>query len=165
MSEAKSLPHSIPVTILAGTDRERVVNVEKLPLGRAARLGVAFRAIGTKIADLREDDRLKDLFEHADFESLPLDQAALKLLNVLPELIEVATDLVIDILVAGTGIERDEAEDLGLDEATELLAAILSVNNISAIQHNLKNVLTRLGLATTAPAQETKTTRTSGSNR
>lgn len=155
MSEAKSLPRSIPVTILAGTDRERVVLVEKLPLGRAAQLGLAFKGVGAKIAELREDERLKELFANGSFDAMTIDQAALEVLNLLPELLEVAADLVIDILVAGTGLERAELEQIGLDEATELLAAVITVNNLSAIQANLKNVAERLGLMVKAPAPTT----------
>jgi len=159
MSEAKSLPRSISVTILAGTDRERVVQVEKLPLGKAATLGLAFKRIGEKFADLRDDERLKGLLAGEDFDKLPLDQAALRVLEFLPEIIEVAVDLVIDILIAGTDVTREEAEQLGLDEATMLLAAILEVNNLNAIQENLKNVMERLGLTSAkvpAPANAVK---------
>lgn len=163
MSEAKSLPRSIPVTILAGTDRERVVLVEKLPLGRAAQLGLVFKGVGAKIADLREDERLKELFASSKLDAMTIDQAALEVLNFLPELLEVAADLVIDILAAGTGLERAELEQIGLDEATELLAAVITVNNLSAIQANLKNVMERLGLTVKAPAPAQTVLPTSGS--
>lgn len=165
MSEAKSLPRSIPVRILVGTDRERVVQVEKLPLGKAAALGLAFKQIGERIAELREDERLKELFANGKFDSMTLDQAALELLKFLPELLDVAADLVIGVLAAGTGLEREELEQLGLDEATELLAAILTVNNLEAVQQNLKNVLERLGLKLKAPAPVQTATPKSGSKK
>lgn len=163
MSELTSLSRSIPVTIHAGTDRERVVHVDKLPLGRAARLGLAFKGIGVKLAELREDERFKDLLGSDKLDQMTLDQAAIEVINLLPELLDVAADLVIDILEAGTGLSREEIEEIALDEATELLVAIVTVNNLSAIQENLKNVMRRLGLTPKAPAPAQTAIPTNGS--
>lgn len=155
MSEAKSLPRSIPVAIHVGTDRERVVNVEKLPLGRAAQLGLAFRGIPAKIQELRQREGLRELFAQEGIDELPLTELAMKLVEYLPDVLAVAADAIIDILVAGTGIERAELEQVGLDEATELLAAVITVNNLEAIQRNVKNALSRLGISLATTTQAT----------
>jgi len=145
MSAAKSLPRSVPVVIHVGTENERTVNVEKLPLGRAAALGLAFRGTPAKLQQLQEHEGLRELFSQQGVEDMPLTELAVRMVEFLPDILAVAADVVIDILAVGTGLEREELEQVGLDEAAELLAAVISVNNIGAIQKNLKNVARSLG--------------------
>ncbi|OUN01420.1 MAG: hypothetical protein BAA04_04850 [Firmicutes bacterium ZCTH02-B6] len=156
MSEAKSLPRSISVLLYAGTDDEKVVTVEKLPLGRAAALGLAFRGIPAKLEQLRQHEGIRKLIDSGQLDNMPLAEVAMKILEFLPELLEVAADAIIDILAVGTGLSREELrEKVGLDEATELLAAVIEVNNLGAIQKHLKAAISRLGRSqtvTTTPA-------------
>jgi len=170
MSEFKSLPRQIPVVLHAGvteadvkageaTYSERTVKVRKLPLGQAAFLGVAFRSLVNKLNDFREHEGLKDLFaadkDKTDILDMPLHELALQLVGVLPDLMEVAAEGIIEILAVGSGVEPEELREIGLDEASELFLAIVTVNNLEAVQKNLKNALRRLGLRSQTPAPET----------
>jgi|LSQX01.1.fsa_nt_gb hypothetical protein len=167
MSEVKSLPRTVPVVIHAGVTEadvkageakyaERTVKVRKLPLGQAASLGVAFKSLINKASDFREHDGLKGLLsQDSDIMDLPLHELALQLVGVLPELMEVAADGVIEILSVGSGVEPEELREVGFDEASELFLAIVTVNNLEAVQRNLKNALGRLGLRKRTPTPET----------
>src|SRR5690625_1081093 len=167
MSAEESLPRVMPVAIHVGVDQEhvdageakyveRTVRVAKLPLGKAASLGLAFRSVVNKISEFRDHEALQGLFNPRgdgkeegtgkDLLDLPMQELALELVNVLPELLHVAAEGVIEILAVGTGLESDELREVGLDEASELFLAIVAVNNLEAVQRNLKNVLGRLGL-------------------
>lgn len=160
MSASKSLPRIIPVKVFEGTDDERTVEVQKLPLGRAAQLALAFRSLPEKIRTMSSNPKVRELFDQAD--DTPLDQLALQLVEYLPDILEVATDAFIDILVVGTGIGRDELEQVGLDEASDLFLAVLTVNDLKRIQDNVKNALSRLGINRQAlqVAQTTSTSKT-----
>ena len=46
----------------------------------------------------------------------------------------------LDVLEVGSGLDRDVLESLGLDEASEILLAILTVNNVNAVVQNVKNL-------------------------
>jgi len=167
MSEVKSLPRTVPVVIHAGVTEadvkageakyaERTVKVRKLPLGQAASLGVAFKSLINKASDFREHDGLKGLLsQDSDIMDLPLHELALQLVGVLPELMEIAADGVIEILSVGSGVEPEELREVGFDEASELFLAIVTVNNLEAVQRNLKNALGRLGLRKRTPTPET----------
>lgn len=164
MSESKSLPRVMPVAIHVGvteehvdageaTYAERTVNVRKLPLGKAAQLGLAFRSVPAKIKELREGGELAEFFANEKIDNLPLQDVALELVNFLPEVLSSAADIIIDILAVGTEIEPEELREVGLDEATELFVAVVTVNNLNAVQANVKNALRILGI-TRDPAPE-----------
>lgn len=150
MAASKSLPRVIPVTIFEGTEDERVVDVRKLPLGRASRLAIAFRSLPQKAKTLWDNPEVQRLIKHGE-DDLPLQQFAMQLVQYLPEVLEVAADAVIDILAVGTGLERKVLEEVGLDEASDLFLAIITVNDLGRIQRNIKAAVSRLGISLAAP--------------
>lgn len=165
-SASKSLPRSIPVVLYKGTEKEKVVHVAKLPLGKAAALGEVLGTIPAKIQQLRENERIRAFVENIDLENMPVTELALKLMDFLPEIFAAATDTIIELLVVGTGLDREELEnEVGLDEAAELLAAVLTVNNIEALGKYLKAALLQLGIRLPLIVPVPTEAKTSGSKR
>lgn len=159
MNETRSLPNVIQVIVNAGTPDEKIVEVRKLPLGRAAQLGIVIRRLIKKITELQEREGIKELLASGQMDDLPLTEVVLRIMDYIPEVLEVAADVFIDLLHVGTGLSRKELEEkIGLDDAAALFAAVVTVNNLEAIQNHVKNALTRLGLTKqAAPVQETGT--------
>jgi len=145
MSASKSLPKSVAVTIFEGTDQERVVQVNKLKLGRAAQLALAFQSLPERLKGIVEMPEIQELFGSQN-DDVSLTEIAAQLLRFLPDVLAVASDSVIGILAVGTGLDREELEEVGLDEGLALLEAVLTVNDLNRIQQTTKNVLGRLGI-------------------
>lgn len=165
-SASKSLPRSIPVVLYKGTEKEKVVHVAKVPLGKAAALGEVLGTIPAKIQQLRENERIRAFLENTDLDNMPLTDLALKLLEFLPELLAAAADTIIELLVVGTGLDREELEnEVGLDEAAELLAAVLTVNNVESLGKYLKAAIQQLGIKPALPGPAARAATTSGSKR
>lgn len=162
MAASKSLPRSIEVVIYEGTEDERKVKVSKLPLGRASQLTLSLQRVPQQIKALIQQPEIQELFANVDDET-PLAQLAVDLIQYLPHVLSTATDVVIDILAVGTELEREEIEQVGLDEATDLLLAVFTVNDLGRIQANLKNLAGRLGLSLSKIPSLPKATRTNGS--
>lgn len=144
MSAEASLPKVFPVTIFEGTEQERVVEVRKLALGKSAQLALAFRGLPKRIQELSQNPEIKEVFSKSD--ETPLEEIALQLIQFLPEILEVAADGIMEVLSVGTGISLEEIQEVGLDEASELFLAIVTVNNLRRISENVKNALGRLGI-------------------
>ena len=145
MSTTKGLPSAKYVRVFEGTENERTITVPKLKLGRAAQLVAAFQRLPETIMSLAENPEIAAVFKQAN-DDTPITEIARRLLRFLPDIIVQAQDVVIEILSIGTDLSRDEVAELGLDEATEILGAILEVNNLERIRENLKNIGRRLGL-------------------
>jgi len=146
---SKSLPRSVNVTIFEGTDDERSIQVPKLKLGKAAQLIAAFQRLPERAISLTDNPEIAEIvrsYMSGESNDTPVSEVAKVVLSHLPSIIGEAQDTVIEILSIGTGLSHDEVADVSFDEATELLLAILEVNNLERIQENLKNVMRRLGL-------------------
>src|SRR5690606_13402935 len=79
-------------------------------------------------------------------DDVSLTEIAAQLLRFLPDVLAVASDSVIGILAVGTGLDREELEEVGLDEGLALLEAALTVNDLNRIQQTTTDVLGRLGI-------------------
>jgi len=136
--ELKSLPRSIPFTYYKETKKGEIepviVNIKKLPLGKSAQLGLALKKLPGKIQELRKDPEIAEFMKENE------DLEVIELVRFLPQIIDVATDAVTEILALGTGLEHKVVESFGLDEATEALLAIVKVNNVKAILGNVKEL-------------------------
>lgn len=154
MSAKKSLPRKIDFVYYDESDNEVVHEVRKLALGRSAELINAFNELPKVLQQLMHGEETKSLFEK-DSEDMGLVDIAVLIGNNLGPIMNVALDAVINILHVGSGLEKKVIETLGLDEASELFLAIVTVNNLGAMQANLKNGITLLFPNWGQRAQET----------
>lgn len=154
MGESKSLPRRLPFRYYEQDDNEVIHEVRKLPLGRSAELSRAFKELPSAIKGLMEGDETKVLFGD-ESQDMDLVDMAVLIANNLGSLLEVAQDAIIEILQVGSGLDRQVIEGLGLDEASELFLLIVKVNNLSAMQANLKNAMSLLSPNWAQRAQNT----------
>ena len=139
-SRTKGLPAVKNVSILVGTEEEQVVAVKKLPLGRAVELSHVIESIPTRLQEITDNPKVQEFLKGFDPDKMEATEFGTALVELLPVLTNIALDLVIELLAVGTGLEEDLLEQIGLDEATELLVAIFEVNNIQAIWGNFQKL-------------------------
>lgn len=142
VSRTKGLPAVKNVSILVGTEEEQVVAVKKLPLGRAVELSHVIESIPARLQEIADNPKVQEFLKGVDPDEMEATEFGITLVEFLPTLINVAMDLVIELLAVGTGLEKGLLEQIGLDEATELLVAIFEVNNIQAIWGNFQKLRT-----------------------
>jgi len=140
VSRTKGLPAVKNVSILAGTEEEQVVSVKKLPLGRAVELSHVIESIPARLQEIKDNPKVQEFLKGFDPDKMDPTEFGTTLVEFLPILTNIALDLVIELLAVGTGLEEDLLEQIGLDEATELLVAIFEVNNIQAIWGNFQKL-------------------------
>jgi len=115
-------------------DSGKKVEIKKLPLKKYAELLQAIQELPKHIGDL---DKLTPT----------------QILEKLPFLIGVAYPDIVQVTIIATDLPKEEVEELGLDELTDLFGAFFEVNNYSKVIDNLKKMFAR----PTAPAQIQKT--------
>lgn len=139
---------SLPRTITVQTD-DGPVEVSKLTLGRAAELSQILDSLPELLRGVQEDEELANAMSAAleggagNEDPVAIGQAVLR---VAPKLFLVAQDAMIRLICVGAGLDRERVERLGLDEAMEILGAILEVNNVAALVASAKNLGRLLGL-------------------
>lgn len=143
MSTEKSLPRKIEFVYYDEDDKRVIHEVRKLPLGRSVELINAFNELPKVLQQLMDGEETKTLFEK-DGEDMDLIDLAMLIGNNLGSIMEVALDAVVNLLHVGSGMDKQRIELLALDEASELFLAIVTVNNLGAMQANLKNGMTLL---------------------
>ena len=142
MAKVKGLPAYVEVPVLVGTEEEQVIKVKKLPLGKAAELSLVLESLPKRLKDNPdgEGSKIQSFLERVDFDKVSAAEVGLALAELLPSLMSVAADFVIDLLAVGTSAPKELLMEIGLDEATELLVAIFEVNNIQAIWGNVQKL-------------------------
>lgn len=142
MSKVKGLSAYIDVPVLVGTEEEQVIKVKKLPLGKAAELSLVLESLPKRLKDNRdgEGSKIQSFFEGVDFDKVSAVEVGLALAELLPSLMSVAADFVIELLAVGTSAPKELLMKIGLDEATALLVAIFEVNNIQAVWGNVQKL-------------------------
>ena len=142
MAKVKGLPTHIDVLVLAGTDEEQIIQVKKLPLGKAAELSLVLESLPKRLKEGSDGkgSKIQSFFEETDFDKVSVAEVGLALAELLPSLMSVAADFVIDLLAVGTSAPKELLVKIGLDEATALLVAIFEVNNIQAIWGNVQKL-------------------------
>ncbi len=143
MSAKKSLPRKMDFVYFDENDNEVLHEVRKLPLGRSAELAEAFNEFPKVLKGLMEGEETQALFDE-NVKDMDMVDMAVLIGNNLGSIMAVALDAVINILHVGSGLEKKVIESLGLDEASELFLAIVTVNNLGAMQANVKNGMTLL---------------------
>jgi len=156
VSKTKGLPAVKNVPILVGTEEEQVVAVKKLPLGRAVELSHVIESLPARLQEITDNSKVQEFLGGLDPDEMEATEFGITLVEFLPTLINVAMDLVIEILAVGTGLEEDLLEQIGLDEATELLVAIFEVNNIQAIWGNFQKLRAMFRQAKPGQMEESK---------
>ena len=142
MAKVKGLSAYIDVPVLVGYEEEQVIKVKKLPLGKAAELSLVLESLPKRLKDNPDGkgSKIRSFLEEVDFDKVSAAEVGLALAELLPSLMSVAADFVIDFLAVGTSAPKELLEKIGLDEATELLVAIFEVNNIQAIWGNVQKL-------------------------
>lgn len=109
--------------IVVNIDDKKVV-VKKLAIGKYSELFLALQNLPKHVKDL---DKL-------DNDSI---------VERLPELLASATPDVIEIVSIAVDMPKDEVEELGLDEVTDIIVAALEVNDYEKIIANIKKIMAR----------------------
>ena len=155
-NRTKGLPAVKNVSILVGTEEEQVVAVKKLPLGRAVELSRVIESIPVRLQEITDNPKVQEFLGGFDPDEMEAAEFGIALVEFLPILTNIALDLVIELLAVGTGLEEDLLEQIGLDEATELLVAIFEVNNIQAIWGNFQKLQAMFRQAKPEQTEESK---------
>lgn len=103
---------------------DRTIEVAKLPLGKYAELLKAIRELPKHVKGL--DTQSSDT-----------------IIEMLPTLIGQSLPDFIEIMTIATPLKREEVEQMGLDEATRVVLAIVEVNNFREAFANIKKVIAR----------------------
>lgn len=102
----------------------REIEVAKLPIGKYAELLKA----------------IKELPKHINgLESQNTDS----IIQMLPSLIGESMPDFIAILTIASPLKKEEIEEMGLDEVTRVVLAIVEVNNFKEVYENIKKALAR----------------------
>lgn len=130
------------VVELDGDIEERVmtVTVKKAPLGKWKRLTDSIKKLFELLPEILEKKGVEDPEKYIE-KMGPQD-----LLMLIPDMLEVATEEVINILALGADTEPEYIEKhVGLDEAIEIFEAIIEVNNLIKVVEKGKNLMALWG--------------------
>lgn len=103
---------------------EKTVIVKKLPLGKYAELLAAVKELPKHIQGLDT-----------------LDNPTI--VAKLPQIIAGAFPDFVNIITIATDLKKEEVEELGLDEATNIVLGIIEVNRYREVYENIKKALAR----------------------
>ncbi len=103
---------------------EKTVIVKKLPLGKYAELLAAVKELPKHIQGLET-----------------LDNPTI--VAKLPQIIAGAFPDFVNIITIATDLKKEEVEELGLDEATNIVLGIIEVNKYREVYDNIKKALAR----------------------
>jgi hypothetical protein len=103
---------------------DKTIAVEKLPLGKYADLLKALKELPKRIPGLT--GKSNDM-----------------ILQELPMLIGEALPDFINIITIAAPLTKEEVEQLGLDEVTRIVLAVVEVNNYQEVFDNIKKALAR----------------------
>ena len=123
-------PTNMPKIISVQLD-DKKIEVRKLPILRYAEMLKAVKELPKHLSGM-------------DMQNTGVD----KIFEQLPYLIAVALPDIINIISIATDLEKDEIEQLGLDEVTSLAVAIAEVNNYQGVFDKVKKALAHPSLKT-----------------
>lgn len=111
---------------------QKTITISKLPLKRYADL---LRGV-------------RELPKHVkNFDQLGSDT----IVEILPTLIADCMPDIVSIITVATDLTAEEVENMGLDEVTKVVLAVVEVNNYQEIFNSIKKARARLELPATAP--------------
>ena len=118
----------------------QIIKVRKLPLGEAAKLGQVLDSIPEQLKALQENTQIQELLGGANLEEMDASAFSAAIIELLPTLLTVATELIIELLAVGSGADRKLLEQIGIEEASAILLAIFEVNNLQATWGNVQKL-------------------------
>ena len=142
-----SLGHTKEVTVFnCGTGKEETYKIPKLPIRRSVELSIAFKNL-FKTADIfKDDEQLAKVFSPSAENQVSEAEMVSVIADILPRLVEGGLEALIDVVAIGSSLDRDTIAELGFDDVTALVEAILDVNHIDKVKANVKNAMSLLGV-------------------
>lgn len=123
-------------------ERVREVTIKKTPLGKWKEI--------TEIIDIILTGPLQKILEQKGIEDVDgyiADMQASDLLGLVPDLMSFAIDEVINLIEAGSGLDRKFIEEhVGPEDALNIIMAIIEVNKIKLVAEKGKNLMGLLGI-------------------
>jgi len=105
---------------------EEVIKVEKAGLGRWKQVSDTLRNIVNSLPTILDELGVEDKEEFLNNLSMQ-DMVA-----IIPEALGIITDEIINLIAIGADLEKKYVEEkVGIDEATELVLAIIEVNKLA----------------------------------
>lgn len=139
---SKSLPRTkvVEITVIDETGQEHVqkVVVKKAGLGRWKQIINAIKRLFNLLPEFLQTKGIED--PEAFIDSLSYTD----LIALIPDILDMAADEFINLLAVGTGLDVEFLEEnVGIDEAIELVEAIIQVNDIFGAVEKGKNLIPR----------------------
>jgi len=143
MSKSLARIKNIEIEIIKGNEVvTKTIKVKKAPLGNWKRLTDSAKKILNILPEVLEAKGIEEKEEmEAYFEQMTTEDVLL----LLPDMLEVAFEEVINILSLGTDCDtKFLKEKVGADEALELFEAVIEVNNLVKVVEKGKNLMNLL---------------------
>lgn len=139
---SKALPRTkvVEISIIdeAGQEQVQKVVVKKAGLGRWKQITNAIKRLLNLLPEFLQTKGIED--PEAFIDSLSYTD----LIALIPDILDMAADEFINLLAVGTGLDVEFLEEnVGIDEAIELVEAIIQVNNIFGAVEKGKNLIPR----------------------
>ena len=139
---SKSLPRTkvVEITVIdeAGQEQVQKVVVKKAGLGRWKQITNAIKRLLNLLPEFLQTKGIED--PEAFIDALSYTD----LIALIPDILAMAADEFINLLAVGTGLDVEFLEkNVGIDEAVELVEAIIQVNNIFEAVEKGKNLIPR----------------------
>lgn len=139
---SKTLPRIkvVEITIIDETGQEQVqkIPVKKAGLGRWKQITNAIKKLINLFPEFLKSKGIEDL--EAFIDSLTYAD----LIAMVPDILDMAADEFINLLAVGTGLEVEFLEEyVGIDEAMDLVEAIIQVNDVFGAVEKGKNLIPR----------------------
>jgi len=154
---SKTLPRVKIVEIIVidedGQEQSKKITVKKAGLGRWKQIITVIKKLINMLPEFLETKGVED--PEAFIDSLSYTD----LIAMIPDILDMAADEFINLLAVGTGLEVDFLEkNVGIDEAVDLVEAIIQVNNIFEAVEKGKNLIPRAkpGKVTSITAKQKK---------
>jgi hypothetical protein len=139
---SKALPRIkvVEITVLdeAGQEQTQQIYVKKAGLGRWKQIINSIKKLFKLLPEFLESQGIDDSEEF--IESL----SYMDMIAMIPDIMDMAADEFINLLAMGTELEVDFLkEHVGIDEAVDLVEAIIEVNNLLGAIEKGKNLIPR----------------------
>ena len=163
---SKTLPRIkvVEITVIDETGQEQTqkVTVKKAGLGRWKQIINAVKKLINMLPEFLKTKGVED--PEAFIDSL----AYTDLIAMIPDILDLAADEFINLLAVGAELEVDFLEQhIGIDEAIDLVEAIIEVNNLFGAVEKGKNLIPRVnpGAAKTVTKKTTEKQRKPGNKK
>ena len=139
---SKTLPRIkvVEITVIdeAGQEQIQKVTVKKAGLGRWKQIINALKKLINMLPEFLKTKGIEDPETFIDSLSYT------DLIAMIPDILDMAADEFINLLAIGTGLDVEFLEvNVGIDEAIELVEAIIQVNDIFGAVEKGKNLIPR----------------------